>query len=109
MFFFYSNPHSATLKGNIFKNWNFFRLDLRSPVSDKSPKHKPPPPKRTDSLLSEDITPPKEVLEAQAKTGLDYAGELSAEVTDAIMKKWSKIGEKISLLLLQPCYSLFQL
>ena len=35
------------------------------------------------------------MLEAQAKTGVEYAGELSAEVTDAIMQKWSRIGEKI--------------
>ena len=42
------------------------------------------------------------MLEAQAKAGVDYAGELSAEVTDAIMKKWSKIGEKIYFLLLIP-------
>ena len=64
-------------------------------MSDKSPKHKPPPPKRTDSLLSEEITPPKEVLEAleRSQNNVEYSGELSPEVTEAIMQKWSKIGK----------------
>ena len=48
------------------------------------------------------------MLEAQAKAGVDYAGELSAEVTDAIMKKWSKIGEDL-FFIINTFYSLFQL
>ena len=76
------------------------RLPDRSPVSEKSPKHKPPPPKRTDSLLSEEITPPKEILEkispppvpADDHTNTDYSGEIKPEVEKAILAHWTGVG-----------------
>ena len=74
---------------------SFEEPSLPSPVVEKSPKHKPPPPKRTDSLISEEITIPAEIL-------ADYTGELRPEVENTIVQQWAAVvGPELDILVAQ--------
>ena len=68
---------------------------LASPRQQLSPKAPPPrPPQRTDSLLSEEITPPRDEpplpLE-DATLDTDYTGPLKPSVESALQSKWSEL------------------
>ena len=80
---------------------------------ESSPKHKsiapPRPPQRTDSLLSEEITPPKELITQQeaiipppAEILDDYESDLPPSVEEAVIKRWSEIlGEEYDIIVAQ--------
>jgi len=74
------------------------------PKEEISPKHKliapPRPPQRTDSLLSEEITPPKDIITQQEVAVQDtvvnpldddYESDLKPDVETALTDKWSAI------------------
>ena len=67
---------------------------------DKNGKPKPPPPKRTDSLISEEILPPRELTEvtplagADVDTASDYSGNLGEAEEQNILDYWNRIGKK---------------
>ena len=69
---------------------------LLSPREEVSPKARmaPRPPQRTDSLLSEEITPPREEMPLQEVDPLldtDYSTTLKPEVEAALKTKWSAV------------------
>jgi len=86
--------------------------EVKSPVSEPSTKPKPPLPKRTDSLLSEEITPPREVSEKEATPippsldviNSDYSGDIKPEVENAIVQHWrTVVGSDVEILVAQIC------
>ena len=69
---------------------------------ETSPKHKilspPTPPRRTDYLVTEEITPPKEAMNIPElpiaeppEVFDDYEAELKPSVEEALIKKWSEV------------------
>ena len=70
-----------------------------SPTGTLNGKPKPPPPKRTDSLISEEILPPRELTEVnpiipppEVDGPPDYSGPLSDMEEQKILDKWNQIG-----------------
>eukprot|EP00090_Calanus_glacialis_P002198 TRINITY_DN11652_c0_g1_i1.p1 TRINITY_DN11652_c0_g1~~TRINITY_DN11652_c0_g1_i1.p1 ORF type:complete len:2133 (-),score=706.92 TRINITY_DN11652_c0_g1_i1:598-6156(-) len=85
-------------------------LPLKEEVS---PKHKPiappRPPQRTDSLLSEEITPPKDLITQQEvavpETAVildDYESDLQPSVEEALIRNWSEVlGDEYEIIVAQ--------
>merc|ERR1719193_1004210 len=107
----------SPLVGTVSPSMQQHMVFATSPTGtlDKN-KPKPPPPKRTDSLISEEILPPKDLVEVtpidqpdqapavgQPAAGVDdYSGLLDPSAEREIMQKWIEIvGPEFDVLVAQ--------